>query len=152
MFKEEMMLRDSLTKMNNIFKNQYQELKPLLIGCVEAIPFPNEDDYSLVAVVKENARRLNRILNGLDVAKDYLKMMETYLDVLVCLKACEIRKLNDQEMRECQAILARNQHAFLTPRQKDLSYIGCTLENIIKSKTLEDYRKYKKFYCDLLGL
>ncbi len=152
MLKEETMLQESLDKMNDIFRNAFQGLQCELNDYLASLSWPDGEDYSLIALVRDNARHLNRMIAGLNIAKDYQKMMETYLDVSICLKACSMRQFQEREMTECQKILAINRYARLTPRQKDLAYLGCTLENIIKSKSLEDYRKYKKYYCELLGL
>lgn len=152
MFKEEKMLRSSWQKMVKILEDEYPTLKSNLNRYIMDYSFPNGDDYALLSSVAKHHTVLNRLITGLDIPLDYQQMMESYLDVSLCLVAQKKRLFDDKEMEECKKILSMNRFAPLSPRQKDLSYIGCTLENIINSKSLKDYRSYKKYYCNLLGL
>lgn len=152
MFKEEEMLRSSWQKMAKILENEYPALKSNLDSYIMNFSFPNGEDYALLSSLAKHQTVLNRFIAGLDIPFDYQQMMESYLDVSLCLAAQKKRQFDDKEMEECKKILSMNRFATLSPRQKDLSYIGCTLENIINSKLLKDYHSYKKYYCNLLGL
>ncbi len=152
MFKEEELLRSSWNKMVEILEDKYPSLKSDFDEYIMGFSFPNGDDYAMLSSVAKHPRVLNRFIAGLDIPSDYQQMMETYLDVSLCLEVQKIRQFDDKEMEECQKILAIDRLIPLSPRQKDLSYIGCTLENLCHSHSLKDYRNYKKYYCNLLGL
>ena len=83
------------------------------------------------------------------IVKKWCTLIETYVDVLLCLKVYEIKKFTAKDIEECKLAIQKNE--YLLPFFKDLAYFCTALENIMHNFSLADYRQYKKAVYQRIG-
>ena len=98
----------------------------------------------LLVKLKDHSKKTDRFFEKEFQTNDMILMLETYLDISLCLHMISLRNLEERDMNKARDTLRRG--GSLSTIEKDASYLGCTVENVLKSKSLEDYREYKRYF------
>lgn len=151
MLDEEEGFIETIQKMNEILLTAYPEVLKQIQSLSLNLCYKDADDYALCALLKDTGRMVERAFHQNALNESYVLLLERYLDLQICLHAIEVRKMDKESMEELKMKMQKHVHLSL-PREKDMGYVACTYENLMKAKTLKDYRSYKKYYCNELGL
>ena len=148
MLKEVELFNKIKSNIENSFGGDIVKINKLANEIIIKFSFANKE-LTLLKILKNTSKEIDQNSEFANFDTKQRLKIETYVDVLLCLKVYEIKKFTAKDIEECKLAIQKNE--YLLPFFKDLAYFCTALENIMHNFSLADYRQYKKAVYQRIG-
>ena len=148
MLKEVELFNKIKSNIENSFGGDIVKINKLANEIIIKFTFANKE-LTLLKILKNTSKEIDQNSEFANFDTKQRLKIETYVDVLLCLKVYEIKKFTAKDIEGCKLAIQKNE--YLLPFFKDLAYFCTALENIKHNFSLADYRQYKKAVYQRIG-